>query len=203
MLLAARVCRPRAALVFVPLVSLTETLVEDRALFPAGGVRARLVAALDRAAFRAADLVLADTDAHAAYFRALGAPADRVATWHFGVEPEFVAAAAGAAVAAARALLRALPAAARHRHDPRGRGAARRSRRRRARRRRSRAAAHGGAGGAARGARHVARRGAARGPAGRAGRGGGGAGRLRRWPEGGAWWCRTRSTRRPPRDAPW
>jgi glycosyltransferase involved in cell wall biosynthesis len=98
-LLAARICRPRAALVFVPLVSLTETLVDDRALFPAGGVRARLVAALDRAAFRAADLVLADTDAHAAYFRALGAPADRVATWHFGVEPEFVAAAAGAAVA--------------------------------------------------------------------------------------------------------
>src|SRR5262249_39425710 len=31
-LLASRVCRPRAALVFAPLVSLTETLVEDRAL---------------------------------------------------------------------------------------------------------------------------------------------------------------------------
>jgi glycosyltransferase involved in cell wall biosynthesis len=93
-LLAARICRPRAALVFVPLVSLTETLVEDRALFPAGGARARLVTALDRAAFRAADLVLADTDAHAAYFRTLGAGPGRVATWHFGVEPEFVAASA-------------------------------------------------------------------------------------------------------------
>jgi glycosyltransferase involved in cell wall biosynthesis len=93
-LLAARICRPRAALVFVPLVSLTETLVEDRALFPAGGLRARLVAALDRAAFRAADLVLADTEAHAEYLRRLGAPGDRVSVWHFGVEPEFVAAVA-------------------------------------------------------------------------------------------------------------
>jgi glycosyltransferase involved in cell wall biosynthesis len=90
-LLAARVCRPRAGLVFAPLVTLSETLVEDRAVFPAGGLRARLVAVLDRTTLRAADLVLADTESHAAYLRALGAPADRVAVWHFGVEPEFVA----------------------------------------------------------------------------------------------------------------
>jgi glycosyltransferase involved in cell wall biosynthesis len=89
-LLAARICRPRAALVFAPLVSLTETLVEDRGLFPASGVRARLVSALDRAAFRAADLVLADTEAHAEYLRRLGAPAARVVAWHFGVEAEFL-----------------------------------------------------------------------------------------------------------------
>ena len=89
-LLAARICRPRAALVFAPLVSLTETLVEDRGLFPASGVRARLVGALDRAAFRAADLVLADTEAHAEYLRRLGAPAARVVAWHFGVEAEFL-----------------------------------------------------------------------------------------------------------------
>ncbi len=92
--LAARLCRPRAALIFAPLVSLSETLVEDRRVFAAGGVRARLVAALDRATFRAADLVLADTEAHAAYLRELGAPHDRVAAWHFGVEPEFVTPAA-------------------------------------------------------------------------------------------------------------
>src|SRR6185295_9992091 len=36
-LLARRVCRPRAALVFAPLVSLSETLVEDRRVFPPGG----------------------------------------------------------------------------------------------------------------------------------------------------------------------
>ncbi|HKA29461.1 MAG TPA: glycosyltransferase family 4 protein [Candidatus Binatia bacterium] len=89
-LLAARICRPRAALVFAPLVSLTETLVEDRGLFPANGVRARLVTQLDRAALRAADLVLADTEAHAEYFRRLGAPAAQVVAWHFGVEPEFL-----------------------------------------------------------------------------------------------------------------
>jgi glycosyltransferase involved in cell wall biosynthesis len=91
-LLAARICRPRAALVFAPLVSLTETLVEDRELFPAGGVRARLVTRLDRAALRAADLVLADTEVHREYFRLLGAPADRLVAWHFGVEPEFLSA---------------------------------------------------------------------------------------------------------------
>ncbi len=97
-LVASRMCRPRAGLVFVPLVSLSETLVEDRRVFPAGGPRARLVAALDRAAFRAADLVLADTAAHAAYLRELGAPADRVAVWHFGVEPEFTEPVAGHAL---------------------------------------------------------------------------------------------------------
>ncbi len=89
-LLAHRICRPRVALVFAPLVSLTETLVEDRAVFPAGSVRARAVGGLDRVTLRAADLVLADTEVHAAYLRELGGPATRVAPWHFGVEPEFI-----------------------------------------------------------------------------------------------------------------
>ena len=89
-LLARRVCRPRAGLVFAPLVSLTETLVEDRRIFPAGGMRARAVAALDRATWRAADVTLADTAAHARYLVELGAPRERVAVWHLGVEPEFL-----------------------------------------------------------------------------------------------------------------
>ena len=89
LLLAARVCRPRRALVFAPLVSLTETLVEDRAVFAAGGIRARLVTGLDRAAWRRADLVLADTAAHAAYLVELGADPARVAPWYLGAEPEF------------------------------------------------------------------------------------------------------------------
>jgi glycosyltransferase involved in cell wall biosynthesis len=88
-LLARRVCRPRHALVFAPLVSLTETLVEDRGVFPAGSVRARLATALDRRTWRAADLTLADTGAHAEYLRALGAPAARLAAWHLGAEPVF------------------------------------------------------------------------------------------------------------------
>jgi glycosyltransferase involved in cell wall biosynthesis len=91
-LLAARVCRPRRALLFAPLVSLTETLVEDRGVFRAGGGRARLTAALDRATWRAADLVLADTSAHATYLAELGAPADRLAVSYLGAEPEFWAA---------------------------------------------------------------------------------------------------------------
>jgi glycosyltransferase involved in cell wall biosynthesis len=90
-LLARAVCRPRAALVFAPLVSLSETLVEDRRVFPAGGVRARAVGALDRATFAAADLVLADTAAHAAYLVELGAAHARVAVFPLGVEPEFLA----------------------------------------------------------------------------------------------------------------
>lgn len=89
-LLARRVCRPRAGLVFAPLVSLSETLVLDRGVFRAGGLRARAVAGLDRATFRAADLVLADTAAHAEYLVGLGAPRERVAVWPLGVEPEFL-----------------------------------------------------------------------------------------------------------------
>jgi glycosyltransferase involved in cell wall biosynthesis len=87
-LLAARVCRPRRALVFAPLVSLTETLVEDRGVFPPGSVRARLAATLDRATWRAADLVLVDTAAHARYLAGLGAP-ERLAVSYLGAEPEF------------------------------------------------------------------------------------------------------------------
>jgi glycosyltransferase involved in cell wall biosynthesis len=89
-LLARAVCRPRAGLVFAPLVSLSETLVEDRGVFRAGGARARAVAALDRATFAAADLVLADTGPHAAYLVELGASRERVAVWPLGVEPEFL-----------------------------------------------------------------------------------------------------------------
>jgi glycosyltransferase involved in cell wall biosynthesis len=89
-LLARRVCRPRAALVFAPLVSLSETLVEDRRVFAPGGLRARAIAALDRVTLASADLVLADTAAHADYLVELGAPRARVAVWHLGVEPEFV-----------------------------------------------------------------------------------------------------------------
>jgi glycosyltransferase involved in cell wall biosynthesis len=89
-LLARRLCRPRAGLVFAPLVSLTETLVDDRRVLRPGSVRARGVAALDRAAFRAADLVLADTRAHAAYLAEIGAPSARLGVWPLGVEPEFL-----------------------------------------------------------------------------------------------------------------
>jgi glycosyltransferase involved in cell wall biosynthesis len=97
-LLARAVCRPRAGLVFAPLVGLVETLVDDRRLFSARGPRARALGALDRLALRSADLVLVDTTAHAACFVEQGAPGARLGVWHLGAEPEFFAAPAAAPV---------------------------------------------------------------------------------------------------------
>jgi glycosyltransferase involved in cell wall biosynthesis len=89
-LLAERVCRPRRGLVFAPLVSLSETLVEDRQVFRPGSWRARRLGDLDRRAFAASDLVLADTVAHAEYLSELGVPRASTAVWHLGFEPEFL-----------------------------------------------------------------------------------------------------------------
>ncbi len=58
--------------VFNPLVSLADTLVLDRGRFRAGSLPARLLGAVDRTAFRAPDLVVADTAAQAELFRRLG-----------------------------------------------------------------------------------------------------------------------------------
>jgi len=59
--------------VFNPLVSVSDTLVGDRRRFRAGGLADRALRALDRRAFRAADLVVSDTAENAALFRSLGA----------------------------------------------------------------------------------------------------------------------------------
>ena len=84
---AARRAAGRRPVVFNPLVSLTDTLVEDRRRFAPGSPAARAVRALDRAALRAADLVVADTDANARYLRDLaGLPDARVATCLVGAE---------------------------------------------------------------------------------------------------------------------
>lgn len=53
--------------VFNPLVSLADTLVSDRGRFRAGSLAARVLERIDRTAFSAADLVVADTDAHARF----------------------------------------------------------------------------------------------------------------------------------------
>ena len=65
---ARRIARGRP-IVFNPLVSLHDTLVGDRQRFRPRSPSARFLKAVDRGAFRAADLVVADTDAHAAFFR--------------------------------------------------------------------------------------------------------------------------------------
>lgn len=70
---AARHISRGRPVVLNPLVALTDTFVEDRARFRPGSIPARVLEALDRRAFRAADIVVADTAAHAARFRELGA----------------------------------------------------------------------------------------------------------------------------------
>ncbi len=65
---AKRVARGRP-IVFNPLVSLHDTLVGDRARFRRCSPAAAVLRTVDTAAFRAADLVVADTEAHAAFFR--------------------------------------------------------------------------------------------------------------------------------------
>src|SRR5439155_11701398 len=68
----ARVLARSRPLVFNPLVSLSDTLVGDRGRFRAGSVAARALAAVDRVALRAADLVVADTEANADLLARLG-----------------------------------------------------------------------------------------------------------------------------------
>jgi glycosyltransferase involved in cell wall biosynthesis len=83
---ARRVARGRPV-VFNPLVSLTDTLVEDRERFGTGSLAARLLRAIDRRALRAADVVVADTEANAAYLEALAEPVPgQVETCFVGAE---------------------------------------------------------------------------------------------------------------------
>jgi glycosyltransferase involved in cell wall biosynthesis len=71
--IAVRLALPDVPLIFNPLVSLSDTLVDDRARFTARSPAARALRAADRWAFGAADLVVADTQAHAEFFSSLGA----------------------------------------------------------------------------------------------------------------------------------
>jgi glycosyltransferase involved in cell wall biosynthesis len=83
-LAAARRAARGRPVVFNPLVSLWDTLVEDRGRFDRRSLAARALRRIDRAALRAADLVVADTEQHAELFRALGAR--RVAVCFVGAE---------------------------------------------------------------------------------------------------------------------
>jgi len=83
---ARRAARGRP-LVFNPLVSLSDTLVADRGRFGPGSLPARALRALDRRALRLADLVVADTDAHAEFLADLsGLPRDRFDVCFVGAE---------------------------------------------------------------------------------------------------------------------
>jgi glycosyltransferase involved in cell wall biosynthesis len=67
---ARRAARGRPV-VFNPLVSLADTLVGDRGRFRTGTLAARALEQIDRRAFRSADLVVADTEAHARFLGGL------------------------------------------------------------------------------------------------------------------------------------
>jgi glycosyltransferase involved in cell wall biosynthesis len=67
------------------MVSLHDTFVEDRERFRDGSFAARVLRRLDRAAFRAADLVVADTRANANLMAELG-ELDEVAVCYVGAE---------------------------------------------------------------------------------------------------------------------
>ena len=71
--------------IFNPLVSLTDTLVEDRKQFAQGSLPARMIWNVDRLSMKMADIVLADTDANARYFvETFGLEPGRVAVVHVG-----------------------------------------------------------------------------------------------------------------------
>lgn len=70
---------------FNAMLSLHETFVEDRGRFDAGSVAAKALRSIDRRAFRAADLLIADTAANAAHMAALSG-LDRVAHVYVGAE---------------------------------------------------------------------------------------------------------------------
>lgn len=76
---ARRVARGRPV-VFNPLVSLADTVVDDRQLVAARSMKASALDRIDRRAFQGADLVVADTDAHASFFAG-----------RFGLQPERLA----------------------------------------------------------------------------------------------------------------
>jgi glycosyltransferase involved in cell wall biosynthesis len=73
------------AVVFNAMVSLYDTFVEDRERFRAGSLAAKTLLRLDRAAFRAADLVVSDTQANADFMRELSG-VDEVAVCYLGAE---------------------------------------------------------------------------------------------------------------------
>jgi glycosyltransferase involved in cell wall biosynthesis len=83
---ARRAARGRPV-VFDPLVSLGDTFVADRGRFTPGSPAARALYAIDRRALRAADHVVADTQANARFYEVLaGIPRERLSVCLVGAE---------------------------------------------------------------------------------------------------------------------
>jgi glycosyltransferase involved in cell wall biosynthesis len=82
---AARRAGRGRPVVFNPLLSLADTIVSDRGRFRAGSPAARVLTAVDRRAFATADIVVADTEAHAEFLSEL-AGHDRFEVCFVGAE---------------------------------------------------------------------------------------------------------------------
>ena len=85
----ARALKGARPLVFDPLVSRWDTLVEDWRLHAEGSAQARWNRSIDRWAFRSADRLLCDTWAHGELFVTLGAERSRLRRVLVGAEPAF------------------------------------------------------------------------------------------------------------------
>ncbi|MEO5617150.1 MAG: glycosyltransferase family 4 protein [Candidatus Eisenbacteria bacterium] len=85
----ARLLAGRRPLVFDPLVSRVDTLVEDWGLHGAGSGQARWNSWIDRLSFACSDRVLCDTWAHGGLFASLGVPWSRLRRVPVGAEDEF------------------------------------------------------------------------------------------------------------------
>jgi glycosyltransferase involved in cell wall biosynthesis len=84
---AARRIAQARPVIFNPLLSLHETLVEDRGRFRPGSNAARMLRRVDRSALQRADLVVADTEQNARHLAELGAlPPERLAVCFVGAE---------------------------------------------------------------------------------------------------------------------
>lgn len=93
--LLARLADRQRPILFAPLVTVTETLVDDRETYGQGSLAAHLLAALDRATLRAADLVLIDTAAHRDYLvERLGVAPEKIVVQYLGAEDAFAEAGA-------------------------------------------------------------------------------------------------------------
>jgi glycosyltransferase involved in cell wall biosynthesis len=88
--LLARLIARGPPLLFAPLVTVTETLIDDRATYRAGSLAARLLALLDRATLGLSDRILIDTAAHRDYLcERLGIPRERVLVQYLGADDAF------------------------------------------------------------------------------------------------------------------
>jgi glycosyltransferase involved in cell wall biosynthesis len=85
----ARWLAGRRRLIFDPLVSRWDTLVNDWGKYRDGSFQSRWNRGIDRRAFSAADLVLCDTWAHGELFERLGAPRERLRRVLVGAEDAF------------------------------------------------------------------------------------------------------------------